>query len=71
MAKKLYGNNIESACEICALGHRTADGKSVLCSRKGVVERYDSCRRFDYDPLKRIPERPQKKAEHEAEEFEL
>lgn len=71
MAKKLYGNNIEPACEICALGHRTTDGKSVLCSRKGVVDRYDFCRRFEYDPLKRIPERPSHKAEHKAEEFEL
>ena len=71
MAKKLYGNNIEPACEICALGHRTADGKSVLCSRKGVVGLYDACRKFEYDPLKRIPERPSEKTEHDAEEFEL
>ena len=71
MARKLYGNNIEPACEICALGHRAADGKSVLCSRKGAVDLYDSCRKFEYDPLKRIPERPSQKAEHEAEEFEL
>ena len=71
MAKKLYGNNIEPACEVCALGHRSPDGKSVLCSRKGAVDPYDSCRKFEYDPLKRIPERPQKKSEHAAEEFEL
>ena len=71
MAKKLYGNNIQPACEVCALGHRSPDGKSVLCSRKGAVDLYDSCRRFDYDPLTRIPERPTKKAAHEAEEFEL
>ena len=71
MAKKLYGNHIEPACEVCALGHRATDGQSVLCSRKGVVGLYDACRKFEYDPLKRIPDRAKKKEEHDAEEFEL
>ena len=26
MAKKLYGNNIRKACEVCAHGRRSADG---------------------------------------------
>jgi hypothetical protein len=34
------------------------DEDTVACRRKGPVPAEGSCRRFKYDPLKRIPERP-------------
>ena len=33
----------------------SADGKNVLCKRKGIVEKGFHCRHFDYDPLLRVP----------------
>ena len=50
-----FGNNISPACEYCAKGEKAADGKTILCERKGVVSPYASCRKFQYDPLKRTP----------------
>lgn len=35
MRRKLYGNTISPACEVCAYGRRSSDGNAVLCSRKG------------------------------------
>ena len=56
-------------CSICAIHQFTnsvsatvminsalsADGKNVLCKKKGVVEKGFHCRSFDYDPLLRVP----------------
>lgn len=55
MRQKLYGNHIEPACAHCRGGKRTADGRAVLCPRKGVVPLYHRCRHYEYDPLRRIP----------------
>ena len=55
MRRKLYGNNISPSCEYCACARRAADGRVMLCARKGIVPLYHHCRRFRYDPLKRTP----------------
>ncbi len=58
MRRKLYGNTVEPACAHCRHGKRTADGRAVLCPHKGVVPLYHRCRRYVYDPLRRIPSPP-------------
>ena len=55
MKRKAFGQNIEPRCEYCQNGHESADGRMILCPRKGIVERSASCRKFCYDPLRRIP----------------
>lgn len=71
MRQKLYGNHVQPACEICVQGHRSSDGRAVLCQRKGVVPLYHHCRKFVYDPLKRIPKRAPQMREHQENEFSL
>lgn len=72
MAKRaLYGNHIEKACGVCQHGRRSVDGQTVLCRYKGVVPAEKRCRRFVYDPLKRIPVRMPAPPSHSAEEFSL
>ncbi len=71
MRRKLYGNNIEPACEVCACGRRASDGNAVLCSRKGVMPLYHHCRHFDYDPLRRIPSRPMGPGKFDEDDFKL
>ncbi|MCL2488047.1 MAG: hypothetical protein FWE80_05120 [Oscillospiraceae bacterium] len=71
MKQKLFGNNIQPACEVCLFGRRAVDGKTVLCPQRGVVPLYYSCRRFKYDPLKRMPRRNPSLPKHRAEEFTL
>lgn len=71
MRRKLYGNNIQPSCEHCQHGRRSSDGKAILCPKKGVMPLYHHCRRFSYDPLKRIPFRQPALSPHEKEEFRL
>ena len=57
MKRKLYGNTVSPACQVCAHGRLSVDGQVVLCLQKGVTDLGDRCRRFSYDPLRRIPYR--------------
>lgn len=55
MKRKLYGNTITPACHLCANGRMSVDGEVVLCLLKGVADPGDRCRKFRYDPLRRVP----------------
>ncbi len=71
MKRKLYGNHITACCSLCEHGRLAADGNTVLCPHKGVVPLFHHCRKFVYDPLRRVPERPEPITPHRPEEFEL
>ena len=66
-----YGSNIAPACSYCAFGSPAPDGKMVLCTRRGVVSPYYSCRRFQYAPLKRRPRGVRLLPKYRPEDFEL
>lgn len=53
----LFDKDIEPRCAYCKRGTLLEDGQ-VLCVKKGVVAVSGSCRRFRYDPLKRVPPKP-------------
>lgn len=50
----LFRRKIERACAYCIHGTRLEDGQ-ILCAKKGLKPEDGQCRRFRYDPLKRIP----------------
>ena len=50
----LFRKKIERSCSFCLYGTILEDGM-VLCSKKGFRSLEDKCRRFKYDPCKRIP----------------
>lgn len=68
----LFRKKIERSCTYCAYGVQI-DARQVLCAKKGILQNPDSCRRFRYDPLKRIP--PRKKSldfsKYSNEDFSL
>ncbi|MBQ8768619.1 MAG: hypothetical protein IJZ15_03075 [Oscillospiraceae bacterium] len=49
----LFKKKIQRSCDYCAYSTKL-DGEQVLCAKKGVVT-CESCRKFRYDPTKRIP----------------
>lgn len=50
----LFRKKIPRSCTYCK--HSTAfDGEQILCIRKGVVDGSKACKKFRYDPCKRIP----------------
>ena len=52
----LFRKKIEKSCEYCHHG-TTIDNEQVLCIKKGVVPLCGKCRKFVYDPCKRIPKK--------------
>ncbi len=55
MAKKVFGSEIEPKCAYCAKCIKTKDNKTALCEKKGLTTPDGSCRKFVYDPMKRVP----------------
>lgn len=50
----LFRKKIERSCAYCIHGASLKDG-TVLCAKKGLKTEDDPCRKFRYDPTKRIP----------------
>lgn len=50
----LFRKKINRACTYCLHGTQI-DDEQVLCIKKGVVPVDGKCRKFCYDPCKRIP----------------
>lgn len=55
----LFEKDMEPRCAYCKRGALLGDDR-VMCLKKGIVSAGDSCRKFRYDPLKRIPPKPLK-----------
>jgi hypothetical protein len=49
----LFKKKIARSCAYCLHGTKL-EGQQVLCAKKGVVT-CEKCRKFRYDPTKRIP----------------
>ncbi len=45
-------------CEFCRFAIEVPRTDDMLCEVRGVVGKEYCCRKFVYDPLKRIPRRP-------------
>lgn len=71
MRRKLYGNSIQATCEHCLYGRRSSDGKAILCPKKGVMPLYHHCRKFSYDPLKRVPFKQPELQKFTADDFKI
>ena len=72
MSKKLFGKDIEPKCAYCVRCVLTEDKKTALCEKRGFTSLDDACKKFVYDPTKRVP-RPSAPPipEFEAVDFSL
>lgn len=53
----LFNKKLPKTCEYCQNG--TCIGEDTyLCTKRGVVEYQEKCRKFKYDPCKRVPSKP-------------
>lgn len=53
----LFRKKIEPRCAYCRFSSPAKSG-TVICRKKGIRQGTDQCRRFRYDPLRRIPPKP-------------
>ena len=53
----LFRKDIEPRCAYCKFA-KNAEPGTVICRKKGIRPESEACRRFRYDPLRRVPPRP-------------
>ncbi len=67
----MFRNEIDPRCIYCSRGRPVAQGE-IGCVYHGVVKEYYHCKRFQYDPLRRIPKKPVKlSANYTDKDFSL
>lgn len=68
----LFRKKIDRSCAYCVFAARLEDG-SFLCSKRGLKTPEDQCRKFRYDPTKRIPAKAKALdfSKYEAQDFSL
>lgn len=68
----LFRKKIERSCAYCVYGARVGEDQ-ILCTKKGIRTIDSQCRKFQYDPCKRIP--PKARAldfsQYDNEDFSL
>ena len=68
---ELFGKHIDPACCYCEYSTPTPNPAQLNCRFKGKVEPAESCRRFEYDPLRRVPTRQILLPSYSDEDFSL
>ena len=53
--KKKKELDYSPCCALCDKATILEEHSEVLCSKKGIVDENHICRKFLYDPLKRVP----------------
>lgn len=71
MAKSLFPNSAYPACRHCIHGRFSNNHARILCIRKGIVELDYSCKKYRYDPLKRVPARMPSLPSFDRDDFKL
>lgn len=72
MKQKLFSEkNYPKKCANCAYGTLTSDKENILCLKEGVKEPDDFCKKYKYDPLKRIPQKITFQSDFTPEDFML
>ena len=69
--EKLFGNKVTPACKYCEESFPSQDAEHFLCMKRGVVPGDHACKKFRYDPLRRIPARPLQPQKYEEEDFAI
>lgn len=53
----LFRKKIEQSCLYCRYSTKLSEDL-MLCAKKGIVAVCDDCRKFRYDPFRRVPAKP-------------
>ena len=68
----LFRKKIAKSCLYCRHATKLND-EQILCAKKGVIDCSSSCRKFRYDPCKRIPVKAKAMdfSQYSTEDFQL
>ena len=62
---------IEPKCEYCIYASVPNDRSEALCLKEGIMDLDNSCKKFKYDPLKRIPHKIAFQSNFTEDDFKL
>ena len=71
MRRKLYGQGVPRACSHCFFGVPAQRGGQILWIKKGIVAPDFKCRKYKYDPLRRIPRVQPEPEQYDPADFSL
>ena len=72
MKQKLFNKKDQiKRFDNCLQGEKAQDKMSIFCKKKGVKEPDDFCRKYKYDPLKRVPLKVVIDTDYSPEDFML
>lgn len=57
IALKLFSKDINPCCAYCAKSKKLNDNEAI-CAKHGIVSMQYRCRKYEYDPTKRVPPEP-------------
>ena len=66
----LFRKKIDRFCSYCVYAGKL-DDETYLCAKRGFVAACHHCRKFKYDPLKRVPKRRKPKDFSEYDELDF
>ena len=68
----LFRKKMERCCLYCRFGTKRNE-EMMPCAMMGIVPVCDDCRKFRYDPIKRVPPKPKAMdfSKYEEEDFSL
>lgn len=68
----LFRKKIARSCQYCSHASTLNDAE-VLCAKRGIISVEKSCRKFSYDPCKRIPAKAKASdfSKYDTEDFSL
>jgi len=70
--RKLYrASEYDPCCALCLHGKPAPDGSGVLCGLRGVMRSQSLCKKYEYDPLKREPQRTPALPAYDPAQFAL
>ncbi len=66
--KKLFGNNIKPDCEYC--DYAKFENESYFCTKNKTIIN-EKCKKFQYNPLKRVPKASPALQQYSPDDFRL
>ncbi len=69
--KKMFNKDVTKKCAHCLHSTPLAGGDEMACKIKGIVGFDDLCKKYQYDPLKRVPKAQKLEEDYHPDNFEL
>lgn len=66
----LFNKNISPSCKYCYLGKKITQNL-IGCVKYGITNSENCCKKFRYDPLKRVPKKPKPVLSFNKKDFML